>query len=72
MGVRVIVSFGLAKLCEFTTYGEKLIFGVVHWIPCEYLITDPAFGIICVALLFTTPLELELGEATVVFAKTGV
>ena len=34
--------------------------------------TEPEFGTICVALLLTTPLEFELGEATVVFAITGV
>ena len=40
--------------------------------PIEYLITEPEFGTICVALLLTTPEELLDGEATVVFARTGV
>ncbi len=40
----------------------------MHCIPCEYLFVGQDPGIICVALLLTTPLELLLGLATVVLA----
>ena len=44
--------------------------GEVQVIPCEYLFCGNEDGVIIVALLFTTPCAVLLGEATVVSAKT--
>jgi len=44
----------------------------MHCIPCEYRIIEPEDGIICVALLLTTPEELLLGLATVVLATAFI
>ena len=44
--------------------------GEVQVIPCEYLFCGKEEGVIIVALLFTTPWAVLLGEATVVLAKT--
>jgi len=43
--------------------------GEVQVIPCEYLFCGNEDGVIMVALLLTTPWAVELGEATVVFAR---
>ena len=43
--------------------------GEVQVIPCEYLFCGNEEGVIMVALLLTTPCAVELGLATVVFAR---
>ena len=55
---------------ESVKYGVIVILGEVQVIPCEYLFCGKLDGVIIVALLFTTPCAVLLGEATVVLAKT--
>ena len=55
---------------ESVRYGVIVMLGEVQVIPCEYLFCGNEDGVIIVALLLTTPCAVELGEATVVLAKT--
>ena len=55
---------------ESVKYGVIVMLGEVQVIPCEYLFCGKEDGVIIVALLFTTPCSVLLGEATVVLAKT--
>jgi len=54
---------------ESVRYGVIVMLGEVQVIPCEYLFCGNEDGVIMVALLLTTPCAVELGEATVVFAR---
>ena len=55
---------------ESVRYGVIVMLGEVQVIPCEYLFCGNEDGVIIVALLLTTPCALELGDATVVLART--
>ena len=55
---------------ESVKYGVIVMLGEVQVIPCEYLFCGNEDGVIIVALLFTTPCAVLLGDATVVLAKT--
>ena len=63
---------GLLNDQESVKYGVIVILGEVQVMPCEYLFCGKEEGVIIVALLFTTPWAVELGEATVVLAKVGL
>ena len=55
---------------ESVKYGVIVMLGEVQVIPCEYLFCGNEEGVIMVALLLTTPVLCDWGEATVVLAKT--
>ena len=52
--------------------GLKVTDGLTHWIPWDILLVGHNPGVIIVALLLTTPVDVLFGELTVVFAMTGV